>query len=215
MAVTSIAEGSITADGSEQTVVALTASGTYIAVLDTVNMQAGDALTIRVKAKVRSGGTIRTVYSISLADAQAEPIAVSAPVGSPYGLTVTIEQTAGTNRAFPYSIEQIGDCEALAENTTTMDGTEQQLSQFTDNENAWIYLDLNAMQAGDTIIVRWYRTARATGTERVAFEATFVDAQTDPIAAGIPMPCPYGATVTIEQSVGAFRQIPWSLRAAA
>jgi len=215
MAVTSIAEGSITADGSEQTVSAITASGTYVAVIDTANMQAGDALTIRVKVRVRDGGTIRTMYIVSLADAQDEPIAVSAPVGSPYGMTVTIEQTAGTNRAYPYSIEQIGDCEALAENTTTMDGTEQQLSQFTDNKNAWVYLDLNAMQAGDTIVVRWYRTARASGTERVAFAATFNDAQTDPIAAGVPMPCPYGATVTIEQTAGSFRQIPWSLRAAA
>lgn len=215
MAVTSIAEGSITADGSEQTILASTSAGTFVAVIDTVNMQAGDEVTIRVKVKVRSGGTIRTVYSYTAANAQDEPIMVSAPVGSPYGLTVTIEQTAGTNRAFPYSIEQIGTCEALSENTTTMDGTEQQLAQFTDNKNAWIFLDLNAMALGDTIVVRWYRTARATGTERVAFKATFMDAQPDPIGAGIPMPCPYGSTITIQQSAGSFRQIPWSLRAAA
>lgn len=215
MAVSVVAEGSLVADGSEQSIHDTTDPGTFTPVIDLAPMQLGDTVRVRVYSRARTGGAKRIMFEQTLSNAQTEPILISAPIGAAHGFELTLEQTAGTFRTFPYSIEQIGDVTELDDSATTMDGSEQTLIAFTSNRNAWIVLDLVNLQAGDTVVMRMYRKARDTTSSRVYVEHTFSGAQSEPISVSVAMPCPYGATFTLEQTAGTFRQIPWSARAAA
>lgn len=99
--------GSTTADGTEQTLNTTspeTTAGAYQVAIDVANMAAGDVLEIRIKEKARSADTQRTVLHDVLSHAQAEPLWFSPPLLLINGWDVTIEQTAGTNRAYPWSI---------------------------------------------------------------------------------------------------------------
>lgn len=74
--------------------------------LDVANMAQDDDLEIRVKEKVISSGTQRLVFFATLADAQAEAF-VTPPLQLLHGWDVTIKQTAGTGRSFPWSIRKV------------------------------------------------------------------------------------------------------------
>jgi hypothetical protein len=110
MAVTSVAAGSKTADGNEQTLEAsnLTAAGSYVLCVDLVNMVLGDAVELRVKTKARSTGTLQTVYFATYANAQTQLNVYSVPVpidGTESAqISFTLKQTAGTNRAYPWNV---------------------------------------------------------------------------------------------------------------
>jgi hypothetical protein len=78
--------------------------GIYVLVVDTNNMAAGDALTLRIKTKAIGGGTLRLAYTMTYADLQAEPNKYSVPVPSNNEIVASLEQTAGTARSFPWSL---------------------------------------------------------------------------------------------------------------
>lgn len=101
------ADGQLTATGSgtEDTVATITAPRVLTFVVDLANMVAGDTVTLKVKRKVRSGDTVRVVYSEVFTGAQAEPIAISVPMPSPHQAVFTITQEAGTPRVFPWAVE--------------------------------------------------------------------------------------------------------------
>jgi hypothetical protein len=75
--------------------------------VDTANMVAADVLEIRIKRKVISAGTIRQVVVSVLAGAQSDPCWVSEAILLRHGWDVTLKQTAGTGRVFPWSIEKV------------------------------------------------------------------------------------------------------------
>ena len=107
MAVSEFESGSKTADGTEQTLNTTTpgtADGVYQTLIDVAAMAAGDVLEIRVKEKARAADTQRTVLLDVLSHAQSEPLWVSPPLILLHAWDVTIKQTAGTNRAYPWSI---------------------------------------------------------------------------------------------------------------
>lgn len=82
----------------------ITTAGTYVLVVDTAAMVAGDVLELRIKTKAKSGGTQRVAYVVSYANAQAAPNKYSVPVPIDTSFQATLKQTAGTGRAFPWNI---------------------------------------------------------------------------------------------------------------
>ena len=102
---TSIAEGSQTATiGVEHTLATVNTAGSYVLDVDLSNLAGGDKLILRVKKKIRSTGTTRTVYEASYIYAQSIPNVSSIPVASIHEYVVTLEQTAGTGRAFNWEV---------------------------------------------------------------------------------------------------------------
>ena len=101
------ADGSLTATGggTEDTVATITAPRVLTFVVDLSALTWGDAVTLKVKRKTRSGDTVRVAYAETFAGIQAEPIAISVPVPSPHQAVFTITQEAGTPKTFPWSVE--------------------------------------------------------------------------------------------------------------
>jgi hypothetical protein len=78
-----------------------TVNGIYQFFLDAKNLANGDTLIVTVSAKVDSGEAAQVMWSGSWSHALAEPLIFSPQltcVGS--SLTVSVNQTAGTGRAF-------------------------------------------------------------------------------------------------------------------
>lgn len=105
MALTVTNTGTLTADGSEQTIgVERTDGKTYVAQVDLANLAAADTVEIRVKVKVTSGGSARTVYKAVFANTQPYPAVQTPPIPAPFSVTFTLKQTTGTNRGFDYAL---------------------------------------------------------------------------------------------------------------
>ncbi len=86
-----------------------TTDGIYQLFVDVNAMAAGDTLELRIKEKVISSGTIRTVFVSTLVGAQnADSHAWCSPsMILLHGWDMTLKQTAGTGRAFPWSIRKV------------------------------------------------------------------------------------------------------------
>lgn len=93
---------------TEHTLTTLTGAKTFTLHVDCNAMSHGsgtaDELELRIKANVLSAGTERVVYMATFVGAQDIPIKVSLPVPVPQTATVTLKQTAGTGRSFPWAI---------------------------------------------------------------------------------------------------------------
>jgi len=109
MALTVIASGTQSATvGVEHTLTTLAAGKTYTLHVDCNAMTHGtgtaDELELRIKTNVLNGGTERVTYMATYVGAQDIPIKISLPVPVPQTATVTLKQTAGTGRSYPWSI---------------------------------------------------------------------------------------------------------------
>jgi hypothetical protein len=105
MGVLSIANGSQTATiNTEHSLSSQTGVGIYVLVIDTANMASGDVLVIRLKTKYYTGGTVRTMQTLTYNDAQTEPNKYSLPVPVDTQIDCTLQQTAGTGRVFPWNL---------------------------------------------------------------------------------------------------------------
>ena len=105
MALTVTNTGTLTADGSEQTIGAERTDGkTYVLQLNTANMAAGDIVELRVKVKVTSGGSAVTLYRAVRSGVQPYAAEQTPPIVAPYSVSFTLKQTAGTNRNFDYAL---------------------------------------------------------------------------------------------------------------
>lgn len=111
MAQTEHATGSQTAViGTEHTLNPTTpdtTTGMFQVFVDLANMVAGDLVEIRIKRKVVSAGTIRQVLLAAKGGAQSDPGWASPALLLRHGWDVTLKQTAGTGRVFPWSIEKV------------------------------------------------------------------------------------------------------------
>ena len=94
--------------GTEHTLLATADAGTYQLKVDLVNMAAADQVILRVKVKVLTAGTIRTIWSGAYEEAAPTDgmVAVSIPLLCPFGATFTLQQVAGTGRNFDWSVDQ-------------------------------------------------------------------------------------------------------------
>ncbi len=109
MAITEHASGSQTASLDTEHTLSGAESGDGIlqVVIDCNAMAAGDILVIRIKEKARSADTQRLAYRTTLSGAQGEPLWVSPSMIVMHDWDVSIEQTDGTGRAFPWSIRLV------------------------------------------------------------------------------------------------------------
>ena len=98
--------------GTPSTLFNSTATGTFVLKVDTNAMASGDVLELRVYSMVLTGGTTRVAYMQRYTDAQPadDLIKISEPVGVDItdsgAFRATLTQTAGTARAFPWSVVQ-------------------------------------------------------------------------------------------------------------
>lgn len=108
MAIAVVASGTQTATVStEHTLATSTTGKTYVLVVDTAAMVNGDALELRLKTKVLSGGTSREAYLATFIHVQAQPNKYSVPVPANIECVATLKQTAGTGRAYPWALLSI------------------------------------------------------------------------------------------------------------
>lgn len=105
---TSNSNGSQTAViSTEHTLATITTSGSFVLGVDLNNMALGDTLVLRMKLKIRSAGTTRILAEVVYQHNQTSPAEVSWPVASTNEIVFTLEQTAGTGRAFPWEIWEL------------------------------------------------------------------------------------------------------------
>jgi len=72
-------------------------------------------------------------------------------------------------------------------------------------------VDCNAMATGDELELRIKTKVLSSGTERLAYIATYAHAQDTPIKVSIPVPCAQAATVTLKQTAGTGRSYDWNI----
>ena len=102
---TSIASGTQTATiTTEHTLATDTTNKTYVLVVDTAAMVNGDVLELRVYTIALTAGTERLAYFATYTHAQSCPMTYSVPVPADISCKVTLKQTAGTGRAFPWKL---------------------------------------------------------------------------------------------------------------
>ena len=99
-------EGSITADGTEQNLILDEVAGDpsrfLEGMVDLNNMAAGDAVTIRQYLSLVTPVAYRKYAEESYSGAQTMPALFIVSKSGRYGIKVTLQQTAGTYRVFPY-----------------------------------------------------------------------------------------------------------------
>jgi hypothetical protein len=100
-------QGDLTADGTEQTLWDVTTNKWFSGWIDLENMASGDTTVIKTYVKVRSTGVATlSLWSVdTYVDAQTnKPIVFVAPMPSDIEFKVTLTQSAGTNRVYPWKV---------------------------------------------------------------------------------------------------------------
>jgi|TARA_R110000765_G_C18861874_1_gene600077 hypothetical protein len=107
MAITSIQAGSITTDGSEQTIGSVvTDDAAFTGYLDMTNSTSGETIVIKIKVRI-SGTSDIVMIKDTFVGAQDEPLYHFPPITSSENFTWTVEKTGGTNRAYTYRLYQV------------------------------------------------------------------------------------------------------------
>lgn len=108
MAVSVVTSGSQTATiGTEHTLATLTTAGVYQLVVDLAAMADGatpDITVIRTYGKARSTDTEQLMEEWTFVGSQARALFRTNPEVSPHSYRVTLTQTQGTGRAYPWAI---------------------------------------------------------------------------------------------------------------
>ena len=105
MALTLKASGTQTANvTTEHTLTTETDANVYVLVVDTAEMVLADILELRIYTKCLAGGTSRLAYIASYAHVQGQPNKYSVPVPCDIECKVTLKQTAGVSRDFPWAL---------------------------------------------------------------------------------------------------------------
>jgi hypothetical protein len=165
----------------------VTTDGIYHLWLDANTMAKGDYFRFRIDEKVLSTSTQRTVFSMTLGNAQVEPL-VTPPLMLLHGWDMTLQKIAGTDRAFDASIRgnDVAPVEAHTLSAVTVGATEISVvtgttttSTSTTHGVYQLFLDATNMAKGDEFHIRIYEKVEATGgTQRQVYEATLHDVQT-------------------------------------
>lgn len=83
----------------------------------------------------------------------------------------------------------------------------------TDDGVVQVFLDLNALAAGDQFQFRIYeKVQNSSGTQRVVYEAILTGAQAQPVFASPALTLMHGWDATLDKLAGTDRAIPWSIR---
>tara|TARA_R100000963_G_C4536918_1_gene35805 strand:- start:110 stop:433 length:324 start_codon:yes stop_codon:yes gene_type:complete len=99
--------GTLTTDGSEQTLGTSTFVGVHVVQIDLSAMQAGDTVVLKAKTKTLTGSAVAIFIEQTFTGVQTEPIIQTEPVTSPFSFTATLQRTGGSDRAYPWSINSV------------------------------------------------------------------------------------------------------------
>lgn len=100
-------ETSLAVDGGSTSLQTLTNKGQYSLHLDGVaNMAKGDEFRVRIYEKASTGATKRVFFDAIISDAQVQPY-ISPWFLLGIGWDMTLQRTAGSNRAFHWGIKQM------------------------------------------------------------------------------------------------------------
>lgn len=100
---------------------------------------------------------------------------------------------------------------------TCVISTEHTLATVTDAGTYQVVLDLNALADGSTpdiLQVKVLGKARSTDTERLEEQYEFVGSQSKPLWRSVPILSPHSFKVTITQTQGTGRAVPWAIYSA-
>jgi hypothetical protein len=98
-----LVQGTITADGTEQTVVEYTGNIAQISgYIDLSNMEDGDAVTVKLYVKIKPDGGYKLYHAETFNDKQEEPALYILPKVTGTAYKVTLQQTKGTYKSFDY-----------------------------------------------------------------------------------------------------------------
>ena len=97
-----LAEGTITADGTEQTVIEASGIMNLEGYIDLSQMTNGDTVTLRRYVKIQKNTEYKLHGEETYVGAQAQPLIRFPAIASYYGIKITLKQTSGTYKNFPY-----------------------------------------------------------------------------------------------------------------
>jgi hypothetical protein len=101
------ATGTLSATGSEDTIKEITNTVNKLhCFVDLTNMASGDTITVRQYMKIKSAGSYILYAEESYSDAQTLPMLYIVTKPAKYGIKITLEQTAGTNRDYDWQTFQ-------------------------------------------------------------------------------------------------------------
>lgn len=98
------ASGNTTTDGTEQTLASGTPAGTYVLRIDTTNMVDGDTIELRAYGKANGSATEHQCYFASFSNTQTDALKLSPPIPAVEDIKLTLKRTAGTDRAYQWSV---------------------------------------------------------------------------------------------------------------
>jgi len=109
MALTTVDSGSQTATlDTIHDLETTTTAGVYVAQWNLTNLAKGDIVRLFVKTKVLTGDTAEIVFEgVYANDLLSDAIIMSPAIVSMFSLTMSLEQTDGTGRSFPWALIQV------------------------------------------------------------------------------------------------------------
>jgi hypothetical protein len=90
-------------------------------------------------------------------------------------------------------------------------GTEHTLHTETSGKVCVFVVDTANLAGGDTVELRIYTIARASGTERLAYYATYSHVQGEPMKYSVPVPANISFKATLKQTAGTGRAFVWAV----
>lgn len=90
--------------GTEHSLATPSTAKTRVLFVDASALASTEVLELRFKGAVLSAGTERLILLQSYTGVLADPGTQSPPIVMPQGGTITLKQTSGTGRAFPWSV---------------------------------------------------------------------------------------------------------------
>lgn len=96
-----------TAGGTEDVLATVTDPGVYQLAVDLTNMvdaATPDIISVKIYGKARTGDTERLMEVYEFIGASGKPLFITPPLISPHHYKVSITQSQGTGRAFPWAV---------------------------------------------------------------------------------------------------------------
>jgi hypothetical protein len=210
---------SLTAETTLNTSTPETTDGIFQLVVDANDMVEDDVLMVRVKEKCRSGDTQRLVWDYGLQQvAGNSPILVGPALVLLHGWDMTLQAIAGTI-SVPWSIRRLtsGISEHNSGSQTCTVTSEHVLGSSPDTTDGvfQFWFDFNAAVVDDIFRIRIREKATSGGTQRVVQEYWLQGPFLHQLFPTDSLVLMHGWDVTLTQTAGTSRAIPWSFRKAA
>lgn len=90
--------------GTEHNLATPATTKTRVLLVDGVNLASGEALELRFYGPVLASGANSLIRLVSFTGSLTEPHIQSVPIVMPQGGTISLKQTSGTGRSFPWAI---------------------------------------------------------------------------------------------------------------